>query len=131
MIVEGKFRQDLLYRINTVEIKLPALRERKEDIALLADYYLKEYSKKYHKGNPKIDDAAIEAMMNYSWPGNVRELQHAMERAVILCESGSISIQDLRLEDSASTLSGMPISLNLEEHEKHLIDKALKERTTG
>lgn len=127
MIGEGKFRQDLLYRINTVEIKLPALRERKEDIALLADYYLKEYSKKYHKGNPKIDVAAIEAMKNYSWPGNVRELQHAMERAVILCESGSISTMDLRLEESASTLPGVPKSLNLDEHEKHLIDKALKE----
>ena len=87
MVGENKFRQDLLYRINTVELPLPPLRERVEDIQLLADHYLQIYCKKYQKPLKTIGPATLTKLTKYQWPGNVRELQHAMERAVILSET--------------------------------------------
>lgn len=101
MIDEKQFRQDLLYRINTVEIGVPALRERVEDIPLLAQHFLKVYSHKYKRTGMKIDSAAMQQMQQYAWPGNVRELQHALERAVILTESHVIQTNDL--------LMGLPL----------------------
>ena len=85
-VAEHSFRQDLLYRINTVEIPLPPLRERTQDIVLLAAYYLDHYSKKYDRKPMKIQAATLRKLQVYPWPGNVRELQHAIERAVILSE---------------------------------------------
>jgi DNA-binding NtrC family response regulator len=86
MTAEKKFRQDLLYRLNTVEIRIPSLRERSEDIPLLADHFLQVYGKKYKRPGMKIDKVVMTKMKKYYWPGNIRELQHAIERAVILSE---------------------------------------------
>ncbi|MEL0641598.1 sigma-54 dependent transcriptional regulator [Pseudoalteromonas aliena] len=93
-VSEGRFRQDLLYRINTVEIRLPALRERSDDIPLLADYYLQYFSKKY-KRNLTIAQSDMISLCQYSWPGNVRELAHAIERAVILTEDDTLDISSV------------------------------------
>lgn len=94
---EDNFRQDLLFRLNTVEIHLPPLRDRPEDIQLIAQHYLNLYSKKYHKQITGIDETAITFMQNYSWPGNVRALRHAIERAVILSNSEQLGVQDFQL----------------------------------
>ncbi|MEM5479147.1 sigma-54 dependent transcriptional regulator [Pseudoalteromonas fuliginea] len=93
-VSEGRFRQDLLYRINTVEIRLPALRERSDDIPLLVDYYLKHFSKKY-KRNLAISDHDMVSLCQYTWPGNVRELAHAIERAVILSEGENLDVSSV------------------------------------
>lgn len=93
-VAEGRFRQDLLYRINTVEIRLPALRERSDDIPLLANYYLKHFAQKY-KRSLTISDDDMSALCQYAWPGNVRELAHAIERAVILTEGDTLDISSV------------------------------------
>jgi DNA-binding NtrC family response regulator len=93
LLEEGEFREDLLYRINTVEITIPPLRERLEDIPLLLDYFCSLYNKKYNK-SIGIHPEVIEILSRYTWPGNVREFQHAVERAVILCEGESLTSQD-------------------------------------
>ena len=93
-VIEGRFRQDLLYRINTVEIRLPALRERSDDIPLLANYYLKHFAQKY-KRSLTISDDDMSALCQYAWPGNVRELAHAIERAVILTEGDKLDISSV------------------------------------
>lgn len=92
MVAEKVFRQDLLYRINTIELDLPPLRERHEDIAALADFYLKQFSKKYNRPVNEISSALIKKMQQYNWPGNIRELQHAIERAVILSQEKLYSL---------------------------------------
>ena len=84
MVEQGRFRQDLLYRINTVELHLPPLRDRKEDVPLLAEHFLRVYSRKYHKPNLEISPDALRKLREYHWPGNVRELDHAIERAMIM-----------------------------------------------
>ncbi|MBB1335175.1 MULTISPECIES: sigma-54-dependent transcriptional regulator [unclassified Pseudoalteromonas] len=93
-VIDGRFRQDLLYRINTVEIRLPALRERSDDIPLLANYYLKHFAQKY-KRDLTISDDDMNALCQYAWPGNVRELAHAIERAVILTEGDTLDISSV------------------------------------
>ena len=93
-VIEGRFRQDLLYRINTVEIRLPTLRERSDDIPLLANYYLNHFCQKY-KRSLAISDHDMNALCQYSWPGNVRELAHAIERAVILTEGDTLDISSV------------------------------------
>lgn len=125
MISENSFRDDLLYRINTVEIKLPPLRERTGDISLLANHFLGIYSKKYNKPQIKIGRDAMNRLDNYHWPGNIRELQHVIERAVIMSESDKLRAEDLMLtsEEKQDSFSG---SLNIEELEKDAIRKALK-----
>jgi two-component system, NtrC family, response regulator HydG len=92
-----EFRQDLLYRINTVEIILPPLRERKEDISLIADYYLKEFCAQYNKDGIKLNADVIQKLVGYHWPGNIRELAHTIERAVILCKCGTLTPDDFIL----------------------------------
>jgi transcriptional regulator with PAS, ATPase and Fis domain len=87
VVAQNKFRQDLLYRINTVEIRIPPLNERIEDIPSLVDHFLKIYCKKYHKPLKKLSSATLKRLEKYHWPGNVRELQHAIERAIIMSES--------------------------------------------
>lgn len=127
MVEEGTFRQDLLYRINTVEIKLPALRERKEDMILLADNFIDKYSKKYRKEVRGINEEAIETLKNYSWPGNIRELEHAMERAIIMSENEVLKPSDfffLNIQ-KASSEDVTSSTLNLDEVERSLIKKAI------
>jgi DNA-binding NtrC family response regulator len=128
MVKENRFRQDLLYRINTIEIQLPSLRERFEDIPILANFFLKQYAEKYQKSVSKISDAAITRMHKHTWPGNIRELQHAIERAVILSNSTVLQPEDFNFNASPSKEEGQ-LSLdqfNLDEVEKLLIRKVLK-----
>jgi two-component system, NtrC family, response regulator HydG len=125
MVQEGTFRQDLLYRINTVEIRVPPLSDRVEDIPMLAEHYLNYYAKKYHKPVNTIAPEATDKLKRYAWPGNIRELQHAIERAVIMTDSSSLQETDFLL--SRSLTSGPPANtLNLDEVEKAAIAKALQ-----
>jgi Response regulator containing CheY-like receiver, AAA-type ATPase, and DNA-binding domains len=124
MVANGDFRQDLLYRINTIELHIPPLRERGKDIDLLADYFLRQYAKKYKKDIRNIAAAALRKLHEYNWPGNVRELQHAMERAVILASGYILSPDDFILKPAPSRKSRIE-NLNLEELEKKAIEKAL------
>ena len=125
MVTDGLFREDLLYRINTIHIQVPALRDRGDDILILADFYLKKYSAKYAKHGLRINDIAEEKLMQYSWPGNVRELQHTLERAVILCEGNILKPTDFILNAKPSQL--MPAGpKTLEEMEQIMIVNALQ-----
>ncbi|NIR52270.1 sigma-54-dependent Fis family transcriptional regulator [candidate division KSB1 bacterium] len=126
MVVETKFRQDLLYRINTVEIPLPPLRERKEDIPLLLDHFLTRYCKKYQKPNKRISASALKKLQKYYWPGNVRELQHAVERAVIMSDSNVLQPFDFFFTTAEQKEDGLIFdNYNLEEVEKIVIQKAI------
>jgi two-component system, NtrC family, response regulator HydG len=125
MVLEGTFRQDLLYRINTVEIHVPPLADRVEDIALLAQHYLNYYAKKYHKNVATIAPDAMDKLKRYAWPGNIRELQHSIERAVIMTDSASLQESDFLLSRTLSTNSPNN-TLNLDEVEKSAIVKALQ-----
>lgn len=121
----GEFREDLLYRINTVEIRVPPLRERTGDIPLLINYFLEFYSRKYNKPGLRIPRSTVTRLENYAWPGNIRELRHAIERAVILCEGEVLEFGDL-LTDLSLTLRGNESStLNLQEMERRYILKAI------
>lgn len=124
MVKEGTFRQDLLYRINTVEIKVPPLADRMEDIPLLAQHYLDHYAKKYHKSVSTISPGATDKLKRYAWPGNIRELQHSIERAVIMTDSPSLQESDFLFSRPVSS-SSSPETLNLDEVEKAAIVKAL------
>jgi len=127
MVRAGTFRQDLLYRINTVEIQLPPLRERSEDIPLLIDHFLRQYAQKYQKPGARIAANALKKLQKYHWPGNIRELRHAVERAVILSEGKVLQPSDFtfHIEDHEES-GGVNIdSYNLEEMEKTLIRKAI------
>ena len=126
MIEEGNFRQDLLYRINTVEIHIPPLRERGEDVLLLADHFLKKYAHKYKKEIQGLTRETKQKLMRYPWPGNVRELQHAMERAVILTQSAWLRPNDFMLTPQSEKKNELEEVLNLEELELRAIKKALK-----
>ena len=126
MIEEGNFRQDLLYRINTVEIHIPPLRERGEDVLLLADHFLKKYAHKYKKEIQGLTRETKQKLMRYPWPGNVRELQHAMERAVILTQSAWLRPNDFMLTPQPEKKNELGEILNLEELELRAIKKALK-----
>jgi DNA-binding NtrC family response regulator len=120
-----EFREDLLYRINTIQIEIPALRERKEDISQLADFFLKKYARKYHKENMVLSTGALNKMKEYHWPGNVRELQHTLEKAVILSENEALQASDFYLKKTASTDVSLE-NMTLEEAEKILIQNSLK-----
>lgn len=124
MVKEGTFRQDLLYRINTVEIKVPPLADRVEDITLLAQHYLEHYARKYHKSVTTISPGALDKLKRYAWPGNIRELQHSIERAVIMTDSPSLQESDFLFSRPVSA-SASPETLNLDEVEKAAIIKAL------
>ncbi|MBS1487539.1 MAG: sigma-54-dependent Fis family transcriptional regulator [Bacteroidetes bacterium] len=129
MVKENKFRQDLLYRVNTIEIEIPPLRERPEDIPLLAHHFLKAYNAKYGKNISRLSDGALARMNKHTWPGNIRELQHALERAVIMSGSSVLQPEDFNLNAANSKESETGLSLdafNLEEVEKLLIRKVLK-----
>ncbi len=129
MISKGEFRQDLLYRINTIEIKLPALRERPEDIPLLVDHYIGFYAKKYNKEIYKASEAVLSRMQKYDWPGNIRELQHSIERAVIMSAQSILQPEDFFFSSSQKEdIKAGKLNLNdlnIEDVEKLLIRKAL------
>ncbi|RUT73570.1 sigma-54-dependent transcriptional regulator [Ancylomarina longa] len=127
MASEEKYRQDLLYRINTVEIDLPPLRERYEDIPLLANHFLEIYSKKYKKHINALSKACINKLYDYSWPGNVRELQHLMERAIIMADEKNLEPSDFQISMERNLQGDVEFdSYNLEEVEKNIIQKVLK-----
>ena len=126
MVEEGTFRQDLLYRINTIEIHIPPLRERGDDIVLLAEHFLQKYAHKYKKEIQGLSREAKQKLLRYSWPGNVRELQHAIERAVILAQSGWLRPDDFMLTPQPEKKSLLDETLNLEELELKAIQRAMK-----
>jgi DNA-binding NtrC family response regulator len=125
MVYEKKFRQDLLYRINTVEIRVPPLRERTEDIPMLADHFLVVYGKKYKRPGMKIEKGVIQKMKKYFWPGNIRELQHAVERAVILSEDKSIERAELLISGTTIKQRHEETPRTLDEMEKVFILQSL------
>jgi DNA-binding NtrC family response regulator len=123
----ARFRQDLLYRINTIELMMPPLRERREDIALLAEHFAGIYARRYGKPLPRIDAAAAKRLSDWSWPGNVRELRHVIERVVILSEQPVLQLEGV-LPASApqpATRESGELPLNLEQLEKLAIQRAL------
>lgn len=128
MSTENNFRQDLLYRINTVEIKLPPLRDRGEDLPILANHFLSVFARKYKKSAMRMGGGTIKKLASYPWPGNVRELQHAIERAVILSDSSVLQPEDFLLvsPEPAGSNELTFESYNLEEVEKHAIKQSLK-----
>lgn len=126
MVEEGTFRQDLLYRINTIEIHIPPLRERGEDVLLLADYFLQRFNHKYKKEINGLNREAKQKLMRYAWPGNVRELQHAIERAVIMSDASLLRPNDFMLKPQPEKKSELEEILNLEQLEKRAIELALK-----
>lgn len=124
MVENYEFRQDLLYRINTVEIRLPPLRERQTDIPILAEHFIALFAKKYNKTKFRISEDALKKLQTYRWPGNVRELQHALERAVIMSENTLLQADDFILSKPGKTAAEQ-INLNLEDIEESTIKKAL------
>ena len=128
MIEEGKFRQDLYYRINTIEIKMPPLRERGEDILLLAEHFMQHYAKKSKKKIEGISREAKQKLMRYNWPGNVRELQHLMERAVIFADDKILKPCDFDFQPTMIEEKAIETvdTFNLEEMERNTIEKAVK-----
>lgn len=126
MVKDGLFRQDLLFRINTIEIRLPSLRERVEDIPLLADHFLNGFKAKYGKKGLYIPDNIYKKLSKYDWPGNIRELQHTLERAVIMSDGKQLQVSDLNIGNTNEAESPELASLNLEELEKWAIESAIK-----
>jgi DNA-binding NtrC family response regulator len=121
----GQFREDLLFRLNTVEIPLPPLRDRRDDIPVLSTHFLTEYASRYRRLIKGLDPGALQAMLHYSWPGNVRELEHTMERAVLMCRSEQIQTADLGLASQRAQTQNLE-ELSLEAVESILIRKALQ-----
>lgn len=130
MVRKGMFREDLLYRINTITIELPPLRERPEDIPELANYFLRKYADHYGKNGMVIQPSAMGKLLRYSWPGNIRELQHTIERAVILSESGSIGSSLIFTDSGQGNGIDEHSRYNLFENEKRLIIRTI-EHTEG
>jgi len=126
LVDEGLFREDLLYRINTVVIEMPPLRDRGKDILLLADYYLKKFVQKYGKQLMVLNEEVKALLLAYSWPGNIRELSHCMERAVILNDKKVLELNDFQLENKSNTNSIGDKAISLEEAEKILIESSMR-----
>lgn len=124
MVADGLFREDLLYRINTIRIEVPPLREREDDIVLLADFYLNRYASRYGKPGLRINQTGQEKLLNYNWPGNIRELQHTIERAVILSEGQVLKAEDFLLNTKTVTFQ-MVDTKTLEEMELQMITNAI------
>ena len=128
MVSENSFRQDLLYRINTVEIKLPPLRDRAEDIPLLANYFMEKYSMKYRKKIGSISSKGMVHLQKYAWPGNIRELQHALERAIIMCDGHELDAPDFFFVATHHELKQGVVTnnTNLDKIEKEVIRKVVQ-----
>jgi DNA-binding NtrC family response regulator len=124
-VEEGRFREDLLFRLNTVEIHLPPLRQRKEDIPLLANHFLQRYSRRYRKEMSGFDHASLQAILDHPWPGNVRELDHALQRAVLMCKGEQLTAADLGLQSKRDG-AGRIEDMSLDDVERFLIKKALE-----
>ncbi len=124
MVDDGEFREDLLYRINTIQIELPPLRQRQEDIPVLAQFFLQKFASKYKREIHKIDASAIQKLKKHSWPGNIRELEHVIEKAVILSEGNQLTNSDFYFNDQS--VDDSPDTLNLEENEIRLLRMALR-----
>lgn len=120
----GRFRRDLLFRLNTVEIRLPPLRNRREDIPLLAMHFLRLYARRYRKRLVGFEDAALQALLDYAWPGNVRELEHTVERAALMAQGEYVGVSDLLLRQGRESAARLD-EMSLEEVERVLIQKAL------
>jgi DNA-binding NtrC family response regulator len=123
-VAAGRFREDLLFRLNTVEIHLPPLRERREDIPLLANLFLHQYIHRYRKSLTGFEPAAMQALLDHPWPGNVRELDHAVERAVLMAQADFVRVSDLGLRPGREAAPRLE-EMSLEEVERFLIQKAL------
>ena len=126
MVEDGNFRQDLLYRINTIEIHIPPLRKRGNDIILLADHFLDRYTRKYKKEIHGLTREAKNKLLKYTWPGNVRELQHTIERAVILGDGSMLKPENFLFHTTSKQKKEEEVILNLEQLERQAIEKALR-----
>ena len=124
MVKEGRFREDLLYRINTVEVQVPSLRERADDISLLLSYFIDQFSKKYRKRFSDPGEETLRKLLEYPWPGNVRELEHSVERAVILAEGDQLGFYDFQLNEEIERPRDSG-NINLEDLEKQAIRAAI------
>ncbi|HEY3287489.1 MAG TPA: sigma-54 dependent transcriptional regulator [Gemmatimonadaceae bacterium] len=124
-VAAGRFREDLLFRLNTIEIRLPPLRERVEDIPLLAAHFLARHAQRYQATVRRFDGSAMDALLAHRWPGNVRELDHAVERAVLLADGDAVCAADLGLHANAGDAEAPLEDLTLQEVERALIEKAL------
>jgi DNA-binding NtrC family response regulator len=127
MTQDGTFRQDLLFRINTIQIDLPPLRERGGDIELMAEYFLKRYASKYNRGELNFTKEAIQEMNSYPWPGNIRELEHSIEKAAILAEGTTVKADDLHLKNIPN-MGHAPVQekpTSYDDYEKEILKKAL------
>jgi DNA-binding NtrC family response regulator len=129
MVQEGRFREDLYFRINTIHIEVPPLRNRKEDIPALAHFFLKKFASRYGRGEVVISDQAIEKLKSYSWPGNIRELQHTIEKAVILTDREVLTPNDFILKPVMNE-TGFILPETLEQMERIMIMRAI-ERNRG
>src|SRR5580700_5717892 len=129
LVAEGKFRQDLLYRLNVVPIEMPSLRERAADIPLLVDYFIDRFGKKAGKKFRRIDKRTLKLFQAYSWPGNIRELQNVIERAVILSDGDTFSVDETWLKQEPRQVPSPTVALNsaLQRQEKEMIEAALAE----
>ena len=125
MVSKNLFREDLYYRINTIVIEIPPLRERGEDIVLLAEHFLREYSAKYEKFNLKFSSKTLDKLIRYKWPGNVRELRHTIEKAVILCDSDVLTPDDFIIGHPAQQTNHQEKPLTFAEIEKKALQIAL------
>jgi DNA-binding NtrC family response regulator len=123
-VAAGRFRQDLLFRLNTIEIRVPPLRERRSDIPLLAQHFLRQHAQRYRKKLGGFEPAALEALLGHPWPGNVRELDHAVERAVLMAQGSQVRSVDLGLRAPGEESRRLE-DMSLEEVEAFLIKKAL------
>lgn len=128
MVAEGLFREDLLYRINTIQVEVPPLRERGNDIIVLADFFLKKFASKYEKHGLKINQAAQDKLLQYPWPGNIRELQHTIEKAVILSDSTVLKPEDFFFKQILSTKFDDD-HLTIEEMEKRMILSTIEKKS--
>ena len=129
MVGNNTFRQDLLYRINTVEITTPPLRERKEDIPLLANFFIEKFCRKYRRSQIKLPDYVERKLQKYDWPGNIRELQHTIERAIILSNENIFKSSDFDFLVGAESQENPFENYDLEKLEKWAISNCLKKHT--
>lgn len=127
MIGEKIFREDLFYRINAIQLEIPPLRNRKEDIPVLSEFFLAKYSDQYNKTGLELNDHAMESLQQHDWPGNIRELEHTIEKAVILSDRRVISTEHLFPRITSTRPGNQVVTLNLDENEKMIIGKALRE----
>ena len=125
-IESGRFREDLLYRLNTIHLELPPLRERGDDILLFIDYFIRRYTNKYGRKDIFLHENALEKLRSYHWPGNIRELQHSIEKAIILCEGNVIRPKDIFVKQTWSPQLSTVVP-NLEEVERQAIETAIRQ----